>query len=120
METERDTCMRPKWMTKLLGCSHKGGIESHQLPALLTELNPGLNIDDVVLKVLIKENDHDGSGVLDFDTVTKILFQLILKQPCNESSELVSCSVSDECECSCSSPGACSMKITDFIIFPML
>ncbi|ODN00661.1 hypothetical protein Ocin01_06021 [Orchesella cincta] len=120
METEKDTCMRPKWMTKLLGCSHKGGIHSHQLPALLTELNPGLNIDEVVLKVLIKENDRNGSGVLDFDTVTKILFQLILKQPCNESSELdSSCSESDE-ECSCSSPGACSMKITDFIIFPTL
>jgi len=47
-------------MTKLLGCSHKGGIPSNQLPAVLTELNPGLNVDDVVLKVLIKENDRDG------------------------------------------------------------
>lgn len=65
-----------------------------------------------------------GSGVLDFDTVTKIVFQLILKQPCEDQEAVNELNSSpstqqQDSDCCCTTPGSCStIKITDFIIFP--
>lgn len=47
-------------MTKLLGCSRQGGISSEQLPSLLTQLSPGLNVDENVLSRIISQNNKSG------------------------------------------------------------
>lgn len=49
-------------MTKLLGCSLKGGISSEQLPALLSQLSPGLNVDENVVSKIISQNNPTGNS----------------------------------------------------------
>jgi len=57
----------------------EGIILSDKIPSLLQSIYPQLSVDEKELQRLIAEYDN-GSGTLDFDSITKIIFNLFLKQ----------------------------------------